>query len=72
MAIGIAAVVMDLGMTRSHVEAVVYQIVEPQVIGNAMEAVARAPACLRRLPEEAIDDRSRAPRRSPRFVEGGP
>lgn len=66
MALQLAAVGLDLGLTRPQIEAVVYQFVEPQIMGNAFESSRLAPSCLREVPTEAVTYAGPAPRRSER------
>lgn len=72
MAIGLAAIGLDLGLDRRRLEAILYELLEPQILGNAFEAAALRPAALRALPLDAVQYVGAPPRRSPRASGGAP
>jgi hypothetical protein len=65
-ALAVAAVALDLGMDRKRAEVVMYQMLGVQILGNAYDSAAQAPAILRRLPDEAVAYEGPPPRPSPR------
>lgn len=69
MALGVAAIGLDLGMDRGQIEALMFQVLEPQILGNAFESSRRVPSQLRQLPEDRVDYKGPAPRRSSRVEE---
>lgn len=70
MALGVAAIGLDLGMERGRIEALMYQVLEPQILGNAYESSRLEAASLRALEPSDVDYQGAAPRRSPRAQEG--
>jgi len=69
MALGVAAIGLDLGMDRARTEALMYQVLEPQILGNAFESSRLEPRRLQALDAVEVEYRGVAPRRSPRATE---
>lgn len=63
-----AAALMDLGFSVQQLLALGPYLVFPNYLANAVEGAAQAPELLRRLPADTIDDRTPAPRKSPRAL----
>ena len=61
-----AAVLLDLGFTPNQIDALGPVLLLPNYLANAVEGAAQAPAILRTLPSECIEDRTPPPRLSPR------
>lgn len=66
IALGVAACFLDLGLAIGEVAPLTTALLHHMFIANALEGSAEAPAWLRELPENAVDYRGPAPRRSPR------
>ncbi|HHH29574.1 MAG TPA: hypothetical protein ENK57_14680 [Polyangiaceae bacterium] len=66
MALAFAAIGRDLGLTRAEIEVVMFQILEPQILGNAYESARLSASTLQRLPDSKLRYVGQAPRLSPR------
>lgn len=62
------ALLLDRGFTPPQIFALGPIFAAPNYLANAYEGAARADAVLQRLPSEALDDRTPAPRKSPRAL----
>ncbi|MCA9604483.1 MAG: hypothetical protein H6719_01550 [Sandaracinaceae bacterium] len=65
MALAVASLALDLGLTRAQFEALMYQVVEPQVLGNAYESARLRSPALRELPLGYVRYVGASHRRSP-------
>lgn len=63
------ALLLDRGFTPKQILGVGPILAHPNYLANAMEGAEQAPAVLRELPTNAIDDQTTPERRSPRAVE---
>lgn len=63
-----AAALLDLGFDPTQIHAIGPLLLLPNYLANAVEGAAQAPELLRRLPADTIDDRTPAPRKSPRAL----
>lgn len=70
MALGVAAIGLDLGLDRAQIEAVMYQVLEPQIVGNAFEAARLRPGSLREVPSGRVGYVGRSHRTSARRGSG--
>jgi len=70
-ALAVGSIGLDVGMSRSQIEVLMYQVLGPQIVGNAYEASRLAPASLRALPEDAVEYVGPARRESARAREAG-
>ncbi|MCR9162322.1 MAG: hypothetical protein ACE37F_31345 [Nannocystaceae bacterium] len=61
-----AAVLLDVGFSPAQIDALGPVLLLPNYLANAVEGAAQAPELLRRLPADALDDRTPPPRESPR------
>lgn len=63
------ALLLDRGFSPKQILGVGPILAHPNYLANAMEGAEQAPAVLRELPADAIDDQTAPKRRSPRAVE---
>lgn len=68
IAAGGAAILLDVGFNPEQIRSLGPAVLYPNYLANAVEGAAQAPEILRRLPDSAIDDRTPAPRKSPRAL----
>jgi len=61
-----AAVLLDIGFEPAQIDALGPLVLLPNYLANAVEGARQQPEVLRRLPPNAIDDRTPPPRESPR------
>lgn len=61
-----AAILLDLEFSPEQIDALGPILLLPNYLANAVEGAAQAPAILRTLPADCIDDRTPVPRLSPR------
>lgn len=60
----VAAALLDVGLSPEHIRALPLAL--PGVLANAVEGARQAPEVLRRLPDDMLEYRGPAPRKSPR------
>ncbi|MBX3271967.1 MAG: hypothetical protein KF729_16990 [Sandaracinaceae bacterium] len=72
MGLGVAAIGLDLGMDRGQIEAMVYQMLEPQILGNAFDAARSMPPSLREARAGSVQFVGSPARRSLRREESDP
>lgn len=63
---GIAAILLDIGFSAPQLEMLPLGLMLSNYLANCVEGALQAPEILRCLPAHVIDDRSNAPRQSPR------